>query len=218
MKNPLKVVLGKHRVSYVHVKTPTSFEEGGDSKYDTTFLIPKNHPDVSKIKAAIKEAYDTNKDATFGGRPLSSPKMWNPLRDGDEWLEDHPEAKEYEGVYFLKAASKSQPAVYDADKQDILDLDEVYSGCYCRGVIVCYPFSKKGNMGFGFFLNSLMKIEDGEPLGGAGASADDYEDEEETPKKPAPKKPAPRKRLFEVDEQGNKIYSDDGGVNWFFVE
>lgn len=177
--NPLKAVLSKHRVSYVHIKEPSAFEEGGDAKYDATFLIPKNHPDVAKIKAAIKAAYEANKESTFKGTPLSSPKMWNPLRNGDEWLDEHPEAVEYEDHYFLKAASKSQPKVFDADKNDILDLDEVYSGCYCRGVIVCYAFNKNGNKGFGFFLNSLMKIEDGERLGGFEADANDYDDEED---------------------------------------
>lgn len=173
--SPLKVVLGMHRVSYVHVKEPASFEDG-DKKYDVTFLIAKDHPDVRKIKDAINSAYVANKESMFKGLPIKSPKMWNPLRDGDEWLEDHPEAVEYENVYFLKAASKSQPAVFDADKQDLLDLDEVYSGCYCRGVIVCYPFNNKSK-GFAFFLNSLMKMEDGERIGGFSANADDYDDE-----------------------------------------
>lgn len=177
-KNPLKVVTGTHRVSYVHVKEPSSFEEDGEKKYDCTFLIPKDHPDVRKIEAAIKAAYDANKESLFKGLPRTSPKLWNPLRDGDEWLEDHPEATEYEDHYFIKASSKSQPAVFDVDKQDILDLDDVYSGCYCRGVIVCYPFNNKSK-GFGFYLNSLMKMDDGERLGGFEASADDYDEEED---------------------------------------
>lgn len=175
--NPLKVVLQKHRVSYVHVKEPSVFEDGGEPKYDTTFLIPKDHPDVTKIEAAIKSAYAANKESLFKGTPFTSPKLWNPLRDGDEWLEEHPEAEEYRGCYFLKASSKSQPKVFDTDKQEIIDLDEVYSGCYCRGVVVCYPFNNKAK-GFGFYLNSLMKIEDGERLGGFEASADDYDDED----------------------------------------
>lgn len=195
-KNPLKVVLSTHRVSYVHIKEPSSFEEGGDKKYDCTFLIPKDHPDVRKIKDAINAAYTANKESLFKGLPLKSPKMWNPLRDGDEWLEEHPEAVEYEGHYFLKAASKSQPAVFDNDKQEILDLDEVYSGCYCRGVIVCYPFNNKSK-GFGFYLNSVMKIDDGERLGGFEANVDDYDDEDDYA--PAKKTPS-RKRAVEDDE------------------
>ena len=178
-KDPFKVVLkNTHRVSYVHVKEPSSFEEDGDKKYDVTFLIKKDSTDVDKIKAAIKAAYVANKESLFKGLPLSSPKLWNPLRDGDEWLEDHPEAVEYEDCYFLKAASRIQPKVYDTDKQEIIDLDEVYSGCYCRGVIRCYPFNNKSK-GFGFYLNSLMKMEEGERLGGFEADPDDYDEDDE---------------------------------------
>lgn len=177
-KNPLKVVTGTHRVSYVRIKEPSSFEEDGKKKYDCTFLIPKDHPDVAKIEAAIKEAYAANKESLFKGLARTSSKLWNPLRDGDEWLEEHPNATEYEGCYFVKATSKSQPAVFDRDKQDLIDLDEVYSGCYCRGVIVCYPFNNKSK-GFGFYLNSLMKMDDGERLGGFEASPDEYDEEED---------------------------------------
>jgi len=177
-KNPLKVVTGTHRVSYVHVKEPSCFEEDGEKKYDCTFLIPKDHPDVQKIEAAVKAAYEANKESLFKGLPLTSPKLWNPLRDGDDWLEDHPGAAEYGDSYFIKASSKSRPALFDTDQQAILDPDKVYSGCYCRGVIVCYPFNNKSK-GFGFYLNSLMKTGDGERLGGFEAGPEDYDEEED---------------------------------------
>lgn len=177
-KNPLKVVTGTHRVSYVHIKEPSAFEDGAEKKYDCTFLIPKDHPDVQKIEAAIKAAYIANKESLFKGMAMTSPKFWDPLRDGDDWLAEHPEAVEYEDHYFIKASSKSQPAVFDPDKQDIIDLDEVYSGCYCRGVIVAYAFNNKSK-GVGFFLNSLMKMKDGERLGGFEADANDYDEEED---------------------------------------
>lgn len=217
--NTLKVVTQEHRLTYVHVKTPTQFEDS-EPKYDVTILIPKDHADVAKIKAAIKAAYDANKESLFKGLPITSPKLWNPLRDGDEWLEEHPEAEEYEGMYFLKAAAKNQPPVWDADKNDILDLDEVYSGCYGRVIIQCYPFNKAGNKGFGFFLNGVMKTNEGEPLGGGRASADEFDDEDTKPApkkntaaasaKPGPKGKAPGISLTEV-QAAAKAYIDEYG-------
>lgn len=177
-ENPFKLVLGKHRISYAHIKEPAKFEGSDEAKYDCTFLIPKDHPDVAKIKAVIKAVYDANKESKFKGLPLTSKSLHNPLRDGDEWMEEHPDADEYEGMYFIKASSKTQPSVFDTDKQDIIDLDEVYSGCYCRGVIAAWAFNNKSK-GIAFYLNSLMKIEEGERLGGFVATADDYDGEED---------------------------------------
>lgn len=227
-KNPLKVVLGEHRISYVHVKTPTAFKDDngkeGDAKYDCTFLIPYGHPDVEKINAAVKAAYAANKESVFKGVPLTSPKMWNPLRDGAEWLEEHPEATEYEGHHFIKMSSKSQPAVYDTDKNEIFDLDEIYSGCYCRGIGVCFSFNNKSK-GHGFFLNSLMKTNDGERLGGFASDPNDYDDDYDAPpaKKGAAPKAGPKpggkvKRIWDVDEDENDIYSDDGGETWAYAD
>lgn len=180
-KDPLRVVLGTCRVSYVHIKEPTAFEDDGDKKYDITFLIPKDSDDVAKVEAAIKAAYDSNKESMFKGVPLTSPKMWNPLRDGDDYADEKEaegqNADAYRGCYFLKASSKSQPKVFYSDKQEMIDLDELYSGCYCRGAIKCNPFNNKAK-GFSFYVNSVMKMDDGEPLGGFAASADDYDDDD----------------------------------------
>lgn len=225
--NPLRLVLGKHRVTYVHVKEPKAFDEDSIPKYSATILIPYEHPDVAKIQAAIKAAYDANAQTLFKGMPMTSPKFWNPLRDGAEWLEEHPEATEYEGHYFLKAASKSQPAVFDENGQDVIDLDELaYSGAYMRSVIQAYAFNNKSK-GVGFFLNSLKFMEHGERLSGFSASADEYDDDDygtPAPKAPAAARPAPKtaapkapERIFDEDADGNKIYSDDNGENWFYV-
>lgn len=182
-KNPLLVVLSTHRVSYVNIKEPSSFDDNGKAYYDCTFLIDKGHPDEDKIKAAIKAAYTANKESVFKGVPLTSPKLWNPLRDGDEYADEREaegkSAEEYRGKMFIKAKSESQPKAFYSDKQDILDLDEVYSGCFCRGVIKCSTFNKNGNRGFSFWLNSLMKMDEGERMGGFEASADDYDDEDD---------------------------------------
>ena len=178
-QNPGKIVLSTHRVSYVHLDKPQAFDDGGEAKYSVTFLIPKKHPDVERVKGLINDIYKANKESVFNKVSLTSPNFHNPLRDGDEYLDEHPDNLECRGCYFVKAASKSQPAVYGSDKQEILDLDEVYSGCYCRGVIVGWPFNNKAK-GISFFLNSVMFIKDGERLGGFESDPDDYDESDET--------------------------------------
>lgn len=183
MENKTKVVTGVVRLSYANIAKPKAFKEGDEPSYNATLLIPKDSPDVAKIKAALKALYDANAQSTFkrGEKvlPFGSDKLWNPLRDGDEWLEEHPSAKEYEGCYFLKASARNMPGIYDKDKQEILNVDqEIYSGVFARAAIQGYVFNKEGNIGYGFFLNSLMKIKDGDRLGGNNSSPDDFDDED----------------------------------------
>lgn len=233
-KNPFKLVLrDTHRVTFLWVKTPAVFknEDGseGDPKYSATFLIDPNSVDVEKYDAVIKALYNEAKESKFKGLPITSNKLWKPLRDGADWLEEHPDQTEFEGMLFLKASTKSQPAVFDEDGNEMIDLSEIKSGDYVRASLTGYTFNKAGNRGFGFFLNSVKKIEEGDALGGTVATHDDYEDAEPASKsrtttkaggasKPAAKaapKVAKPKRVWDTDEDGNDIYSDNG-EDWFF--
>lgn len=167
-----KVVTGKVRFSYANVWTPTAIDAEATKKYNVSLLIPKaDTATVDKIKKAIEEACADYKSKNNGKLPKNF-KM--PLRDGDEERE---EDDAYAGHYFVNASSLRQPLVLDADKEEILDKDEFYSGCYGRAVINFYFFDKAGNKGVASGLNAVMKLKDGEPLGGGGASADDFDDD-----------------------------------------
>jgi len=227
-KNPFKFVTrDTHRATFLWVKTPAVFknEDGtdGDAKYSCTFLIDPNSVDVENYDAIIKALYNEAKESKFKGLPITSNKLWKPLRDGADWLEEHPDATEFEGKMFLKASSKSQPSVFDQDGNEMIDLSEIKSGDYVRASLTGYTFNKAGNRGFGFFLNSIKLIEVGEALGGSVATHEDYDDEPvtktrtstATKPKPAAAKAKPV-REWATDAEGADIYSDDGGVNWFF--
>ena len=87
-------------------------------------------------------------------------------------------------MYFLNATSNQKPGIVDKDLNEILDPDEVYSGCWGRVSLNFYPFDVSGNRGVGVGLNNVQKLKDGERLGGARASAesdfgDDFEDYDE---------------------------------------
>lgn len=185
-KDPLKLVLSSHRASYVTLKEPRSFEEGKTPKYSVTFLIPKEHADVERVRKTLRAAHEMEKNGDFKGLPFTSPKIDNPLRDGDEYADEKAaegkDAEAYRGCYYIKASSTSQPKVFDKDKQDILDLDEVYSGCMCRGVlnIRTYNNTTYKTRGYSVYLESVMKTGEGTPLGGGNfATADDYDEEED---------------------------------------
>ena len=99
-----------------------------------------------------------------------------PLRDGDI---DRPDDPAYANAYFVNANSTTAPGVVDANRNEILDKSEVYSGCYGRASISFYAFNANGNKGIACGLNNLQKIKDGEPLGGRASAESDFATEDD---------------------------------------
>lgn len=174
ISNPMKVITGPDtRWSYANVWEAKSIN-GGAPKYSVSLIIPKSDTvTVNKIKAAIEAAYQEGQGKLKGNGktvpPLSVLKT--PLRDGDQ---ERPDSPEYAGCYFINANSASAPGIVDADRQEIIDRSEVYSGVYGRASINLYAFNSNGNKGIVCGLNNLQKIRDGEPLGGKSRAADDF--------------------------------------------
>jgi hypothetical protein len=176
-----KVITGLVRFSYVNIFRSRAFRDGQDAKFSICLLIPKSDKaTLDKIKAAMDAAVEQGVVSKWGGK---TPKNLHlPLRDGDEERAD--EAPEYEGMMFLNANSTQKPGIIDRDRNEILDADEVYSGCWGRASINFFPYDSNGNRGVGVGLNNIQKIKDGDRLGAARASAeddfsDDWEDTDE---------------------------------------
>lgn len=176
-----KVITNKVRFSYVNIFRSRAFREGQDAKFSICLLIPKeDKAGLAKIQRAIDEAVQEGISSKWGGKQPKNLHL--PLRDGD--LERADEAPEYEGMMFLNANSNSKPGIVDKDLNEILDPDEVYSGCWGRASINFFPYDSNGNRGVGVGLNNIQKLKDGERLGAARAAAEDdfgdgFEDEEE---------------------------------------
>ena len=153
--------------------------EGGKPKFSVSLIIPKSDTvTVGKIKAAIEEAYRDGQ-SKLKGNAKSVPALSTlrtPLRDGDL---ERPDDPAYANAYFVNANSTTAPGVVDANRNEILDKSEVYSGCYGRASISFYAFNANGNKGIACGLNNLQKIKDGEPLGGRASAESDFATEED---------------------------------------
>lgn len=169
-------VTGKVRLSYVHIKEPYAGPESNqDPKYSLCILIPKNDAaTLSKVNRGVESAIETGITSKWNGHRPATLKL--PLRDGDIERADR---EEYRGHFFINCSSKNQPEVVDANLNKILNLDEVYSGCYGRVSVRFFPFSTRGNNGVACGLRNLQKLEDGEPLGGRTRAEDDFSSDEE---------------------------------------
>ena len=170
-----KVITGKVRFSYCHVFEPAAISEGQEPKYSISIIIPKSDKvTLDKINKAIEEAKQEGK-TKFGGKIPGVLKL--PLRDGDV---ERPDDEAYANNYFLNASSSVQPGIVDENRDEIMIKTEFYSGCYGRASINFYAFNTSGNKGIAVGLNNLQKLEDGEPLGGVRASAqDDFADDDD---------------------------------------
>ncbi len=71
------------------------------------------------------------------------------------------------------ASSKTRPGVVDGNMQAILDPAQLYSGMYANVGVTFFGYNAPQNKGIGVALDNVQKVADGEPLGGARASAED---------------------------------------------
>lgn len=99
------------------------------------------------------------------------PTLKLPLRDGDI---DRPDDDTYANSYFINVSCKTKPGIVDRNCNPILDQNEVYSGCYAYVSVNFYPFSVSGNKGIAAGLNNIMKVAEGEPLGGRVSADADF--------------------------------------------
>lgn len=157
------------RFSYEHVFEPSAIDDVSEKKFSVSCIIPKtDKKTIDTVKAAIKAAYEIGVTSKFGGK---KPSVWmNPLRDGDT---DRADDEAYENAMFINASCKTRPGVVDKARQPITNQEEFYSGCYGYVSINFFPFSKP-KMGIAAGLNNVMKVKDGEPLGGRVSAESDF--------------------------------------------
>lgn len=177
MRNPIikdaKVILGPVRLSYAHVfhkYSPEGTDEEG--KYSAVLIIPKTEKETVKaVRQAIESAKAAGMASKWSGKEPK--KLDLPLRDGDDPENDKDES--FAGSYYLNAKSKTRPGVVDRKLEPITDEEEVYSGCYAIASVTFYAYDVSGNRGVACGLNNLMKVRDGERLGGRVSAEADFD-------------------------------------------
>jgi len=180
--NDTQVVTGEVRLSYVNLFEARKFKDTDkDAKYSVTILIPKNTPagqkTIANIKAAIAKAAEKGAQRHFGGRvPVA---VSNTLKDGDVEVDDLGELKnikspELAGNMYMRLSSKFAPKVLNAQRQEIINPLEIYSGAYGRVSLTTFAYSGEGKRGISAVLNNVMMTRDGDPLT-SHLSGDEFE-------------------------------------------
>lgn len=170
--NENQVVTGEVRLSYVNLFEPRKFKDTDkEAKFSTTILIPKNTADgqktIANIRLAIQKAAEKGAQKHFGGRVPTN--VNHTLKDGDTEVDDLGDLKcvkspELVGHMYMRLSSKFAPKVLNAQRQEIINPLEVYSGIYGRVSLTCFAYSGDGKRGVSALLNNVMITRDGDPL------------------------------------------------------
>lgn len=179
----LKCTIGKVRASYVHVFEPYAFDNKGEKKYSMAVLIPKDDKkSIDTINECVKRAYQYSgvQDKWKG----TSPKEFvHPLHDGDAQKSDKPE---YADCLYLNAKNSTKPGLVkktgtkmvDGVRKNILvpitDEAEFYSGCWVYVSLGFYAYKSGLDYGVACSVDNILKVEDGEPLGGRNSAEYDF--------------------------------------------
>lgn len=171
-----KVVTGKVRFSFCQLFEPKS-TDGGAPKYSVQLIIPKSDAStLGQIKAAMNEAAENFRKKN-GAASLPA-AFAHPLHDGDGLKPSgDPYGPECKGcmVMSVSCGEAQPPVIVDAFGNRITDPGEVYSGCFGRASVNFYGYNNR-KKGVGAGLLAIQKLHDGDPLGGARGSADDFND------------------------------------------
>ena len=168
-----KIVTGVCRLSYANLLYPVTNSEGQNPRYSVSIVIPKTDTTtITAIQNAVRAAYESGSDKLrIGKTVVAYDKVKKPLRDGDE---ERPDDPVYANSYFINASSVRKPQIIDTKLHRLDDSDTVYSGMYARVSINFYAFNTLGNRGIAAGLNNVLKVRDGERLGGASTAEEDF--------------------------------------------
>ena len=163
-----KLVTPPFTGSFVHLAEPHSASEDIDPCFSLLIVLDPEDPDHEAFIERVQDEIDSLIEGKWGEEPR---KFQSPLKEG----EDLGDSEELAGKLCINVRSKTRPGIVDADLQKILDLEEeVYSGARYVVSISGYAWEHKvGGKGVSFGLDNVMKVGEGDHLGGGRAKAED---------------------------------------------
>jgi len=169
------------RVAFPHVFEPNKIGRNNEQlpkekwRYSINMIFPKEFKDAKEkarmddikraIQAAMMEKWPNNNKRKA---VMASEGFRKTFRDGDKKVSQET-GEVYEGFeesVYTTAKSKFKPDINDLKGRDLTE-EEFYAGCYARASVNVFAFDNEGQ-GVSIGLNNLLKVKDGERLGGSG--------------------------------------------------
>lgn len=175
----------KFRVSYPNVFEARKNEMSDKMEYSLTGIFPKD-TDFTKLEAAVKVAVVDKWGEDRKGWPRS---LRLPFRKSEELAEVGEDENvkrdangklvlpmgHEEGGKWIRMKSNLKPGLIGANREDIIDKNQFYAGCFARATVKAFAYEVKGNAGVSLWLQNIQKTGDGEPLAGRPKAQDQFE-------------------------------------------
>lgn len=171
-------------------KKQISGMEDSEPKYNAFIIVPKDDAEkVKQVQDEFNKAFAELKGKGFTGK---TPDAINPKNncfiDGDKYADEKEGREAFRGYYIIKVASKNfRPIVCDKRKNVItngihipglsvekMSDEELNDGDYVLANMSFWTYNQKQFQGIGANIHAVVKMADGEAIGGVSQNVDDY--------------------------------------------
>lgn len=169
------------RGHYVTMVTPKAQEEGGKEWYGFLLALQKDEDTTKKFMVKCKARIVAACREKFGKFKLSKESKLSefrealkhfPIYNGD--AEAYADKEELHGCWLFRLKNGFRPQVCDT-KGEILDsAEELYSGAIYRAKVSVWAWKNKFGKGVSLNLESALKTDDGERIGGGSKATEDF--------------------------------------------
>jgi hypothetical protein len=166
----LKLTTPEFRGSYVHLVKPRAIEEGQEPKYSMCVVLPKRAKETIAFIDKLKKAIDAATLAKFGKVMPHATLKHFPIRDGDAMGKEG-----FADCWCITASNKYKPQVMDTRGEEVIEERALYSGAMYRASVSAWAWAHKtGGKGISINLESVLKVSDGERIGGGSKASEDF--------------------------------------------
>jgi len=177
------ILTPKFRGSYVNVFKPRPVSKAPDAKlkYGITIVLPKDSKDTKTFLAKLRAEFKKAMIEKFGKELPEDKCKHFPIRDGDEMTDDDGNLQpEFENAWIIPAKNEDQPGILvmdeDGTKRPATSPREIYSGAMYHASLTVFAWGPNaGGKGVSVSLSGILKVEDGEQIGGRRFSENEFD-------------------------------------------
>jgi len=172
----MRFMLKDVRLAFPSLWKASAPKGGGEAAFSASFIIPKTHPQLAELNAAIaavaKEKWGTKADAVLKAMKAADKVC---LHDGDSKTD----YDGFEGNFYVSARAKVRPGTFNAQREEVSEADGVlYSGCFVDVSLELWAMDNDFGKRINAQLRGVQYRRKGDAFAGGGkaASADEFDE------------------------------------------